>query len=526
MGVGALCRRDAFFICRVQSAVPDIVHDRTGKQIYVLQYDTQRTPQVCLFDFVDVDAVVANLAVCQIVEPVDQVRDRGLSGTGRPDKRHLFAGLGVQAHIMQHDFFRHITEVHVKELHVPCHTGIGDRAVPVRVLPRPHAGAVVGFCQHAVLLLGIDQRDIALIGFRLLVQQFEDASCSCQCHDDRTGLLGDLADRHGEAAAQLQERGNCTQCQTAYAVERQCTAQHCQQHILDIAQIVHDRHKDIGEAVRPCGVLEQFVVVLVEVRLGLFLVAEHLDDFLSVNHFLDIAVYRTNGVLLLHKESTAFAAYKLGNKHHQCHKRQHKQRQPDTQPHHCHEHCNDCDDRRKDLRDTLCQHLPERIGIIGVQAHYIAAGVGVEKANGQRLHMGEHLVPNGFQNALCHNDHEPVIEQRTQNAGGIQHAQLCQCPCQSGKVTAAVQQHGRNIVIDQRLQKRRTCHACHSTDQNADKHQYQLHPVPFHIREQPDEAFSGTLSCSRHHHTAGRRSLSSFTHCGTLPFCCDSYTSR
>ena len=125
MSVGTLCRRDAFFICRVQSAVPDIVHDRTGKQIYVLQYDTQRTPQVCLFDFVDVDAVVANLAVCQIVEPVDQVRDRGLSGTGRPDKRHLFAGLGVQAHIMQHDFFRHITEVHVKELHVPCHTGIG-----------------------------------------------------------------------------------------------------------------------------------------------------------------------------------------------------------------------------------------------------------------------------------------------------------------------------------------------------------------------------------------------------------------
>ena len=100
MGVGTLCRHDAFFICRVQSAVPDIVHDRTGKQIYVLQYDTQRTPQVCLFDFVDVDAVVANLAVCQIIEPVDQVRDRRFSGSCGTDKSNFLAWFGIQADVL------------------------------------------------------------------------------------------------------------------------------------------------------------------------------------------------------------------------------------------------------------------------------------------------------------------------------------------------------------------------------------------------------------------------------------------
>ena len=38
----------------------------------VLQHDAQRTAQIGLFDLVDVDAVVADLAVLNVVEPVDE----------------------------------------------------------------------------------------------------------------------------------------------------------------------------------------------------------------------------------------------------------------------------------------------------------------------------------------------------------------------------------------------------------------------------------------------------------------------
>ena len=218
----------------------------------------------------------------------------------------------------------------------------------------------------------------------------------------------------------------------------QCTTQHCQQDILHIAQIVHDRHQDISKAVCPGRILEQGIVVLIKALLCLLLMAEYLNYLLAMNHLFDIAVDSTDGVLLLYKKCAALAAHKLGNQHHQCHKDQHKQRQPDAQPHHRHKHCNDRDNRRKDLRHALCQHLPERIGVIGVQAHHVAAGVGVEKANGQCLHVGEHLIPDGFQNALCHNYHEPVIEQCPQDAGSIQNAQFDQRRCQTGKVPAPV----------------------------------------------------------------------------------------
>ena len=306
-------------------------------------------------------------------------------------------------------------------------------------------------------------------------------------------------------------------------MECQRTAQHCQQHILHIAQVVHNGHQNVGKAVRPGSVLKQLFVLLVETSLGFFLVAEHLDDLLSVDHLFNIAVHRTDGVLLLDEERTALAAHELGNHHHHCHKRQDKQRQPDAQTHHCHEYGNHRHDGRKDLRHTLRQHLPERIGVVGVQAHDVAAGMGVEKADGQRLHMGKHLVTDGFQNTLCHHDHEPVIEQRPQNAGGVQHAQSCQRSRQTGEVPAAVQQHGRNVIVDQRLQKCRACHAGNGTDENAHQHQHKLEPILFHIGKQPHKALSCAL-CSPGHHDATRRrsSLSFLTHCGTLPFCWDS----
>ena len=55
--------------------------------------------QIIFFDLIDIDTIVADLAVCNIVETVDQIGDRRLSGTGRTDKGDFLARLDDKADI-------------------------------------------------------------------------------------------------------------------------------------------------------------------------------------------------------------------------------------------------------------------------------------------------------------------------------------------------------------------------------------------------------------------------------------------
>ena len=60
------------------------------------------TAQVSFFDLMDVDAVIADLAILNIVEAVDQVGDGGLAGTGGADKGDLLARTAIQVDVVQH----------------------------------------------------------------------------------------------------------------------------------------------------------------------------------------------------------------------------------------------------------------------------------------------------------------------------------------------------------------------------------------------------------------------------------------
>ena len=71
------------------------------KRFDVLQDDAERAAQVGLFDLVDVDAVVADLAVGNVVKAVDEVRDGRLARAGRADKGDLLARLGVDGDVVQ-----------------------------------------------------------------------------------------------------------------------------------------------------------------------------------------------------------------------------------------------------------------------------------------------------------------------------------------------------------------------------------------------------------------------------------------
>ena len=55
----------------------------------ILQNDAEASAQVCFFDLVDVDAVIADLAVRNIIKAVEQIGDGGLSRIGGPYKGDL-----------------------------------------------------------------------------------------------------------------------------------------------------------------------------------------------------------------------------------------------------------------------------------------------------------------------------------------------------------------------------------------------------------------------------------------------------
>ena len=64
----------------IKISVTDIVADGSGKQVGILQDNTEGTTQIVFFDLCNIDAVIADFSLLNIVETVDQVGNCCLSG--------------------------------------------------------------------------------------------------------------------------------------------------------------------------------------------------------------------------------------------------------------------------------------------------------------------------------------------------------------------------------------------------------------------------------------------------------------
>ena len=94
--------------------------------------------QISLFNLVYIDAVISYLAVCYIVEAVDKVGYSSLSCSGGADKGNFLTGCCKKVHIMQHNFHRHISEIHIVKYHIALELFVVHRAVCLMgVLPCP-----------------------------------------------------------------------------------------------------------------------------------------------------------------------------------------------------------------------------------------------------------------------------------------------------------------------------------------------------------------------------------------------------
>ena len=172
MGVGKLCSCYALFVRSVWVAVANVLHDGPCKEVHVLQDYSKGTPEVGFPYLVYVDAVVADLAVCDVVEAVDQVGYRGLPRSGGTHEGDLLARVCIEGYVVQDLLAGDVGEVHVVEYYAAFQLGVGERAISMGMFPGPNACTLGNLLQSAVLVLPcVDKRHIAVVVLRLFVHE-------------------------------------------------------------------------------------------------------------------------------------------------------------------------------------------------------------------------------------------------------------------------------------------------------------------------------------------------------------------
>ena len=298
----------------------------------------------------------------------------------------------------------------------------------VRVFPCPHAGVVVGLLELPSLGvdLRVDERHIAFVGFGLLVDELKDAVGAGEAHDHGVDLLRDLTDLSAELLGHVEERHydgdgqrHARDAQIGHAQRQENAACQCDQHVEQVAQVHKDRHEDVGVHVGLLRDLEELFVALVKIGLGGRLVAECLDDLLAVHDFLDMALDHAELGLLRNEEARGVGAEQLGHKGHKGDAGHNDQAHPHAVVQHDKEHRDDDDGRHEQVGQRLADHLAQRVDVVGVVAHDVAALMRVEVANRQVLHTVEHLLAQLFERALRDDGHGAVPEERRQDADAV-----------------------------------------------------------------------------------------------------------
>ena len=437
----------------------------------ILQNDAQRAAQVVLFDLANIDAIIPDLAVCDIVEAVDQVGDGRFAGTSGADKGDLLARAAIEVDPVQNSLFRHIAKINIGKGDVARQLVVGGGAVVVGMLPGPDAGALGGLHQLVILaILDVDQGDITLVGLAGLVHHLEDTLRTGQRHDHAVGLHGHLADGHIEALVQAQEGHHGTQGHAADIANGHGCACQSTDCVAGIAQLCGNGHDDVGVAVGLLGAFLQLIVQLPEAIQSLLLVGEHLDDLLALHHLFDVAVHLAQILLLGHKVLAAHGSDLLGAEQHQGHHQHGDNGELPAHQAHAGEHGHDGDGAGHQLGDALADHLAQGVHIVGVHRHDVAVGVGVKIPDGQAFHVGEKLDTQVAQGALGHVDHDTGVEPCGQHADGVDAANAHQCACQRAEVRRGLLGHGDDVIIDQGLEEEACLHVCQRADDDADQH--------------------------------------------------------
>ena len=397
---------------------------------------------------------------------------------------------------MQNDLLLIIAEINILKDDVTLQLGVAGLSVSTHMLPRPGAGGLVRLGDGIVRqIFRVDQRHIALVDLGLLVQQGKDTRTAGQCHDDRVQLHGDLADGLVELAVQHKEAGQPAQRQiAAEAADNQRATDDSAEDIAQVAQLAVDRHRHQRVGVGLVGALEQLIIELVELIDGDLLMAEHLDDLLAVHHLLNVAVDLAQLLLLPEEVFAGVPGQILRDQQHNADHCQRQQRQRDTEVNHRCQHADQRDDRVDQLGQALADHLAQGVDVVGVDRHDVAVGVGIKIFDGQRLHVGEHLVTQILQRALCDAGHQTVLHKDSSNTDTVERSHTQDGGGQTTEIRAARTQQRQNVTVNQRLGKHNALQLGKHCQQNAAEHDDDLRLVLIHdIPEDTLEHLAGVF---------------------------------
>ena len=138
---------------------------------------------------------------------------------------------------------------------------------------------------------------------------------------------------------------------------------------------------------------------------------EDLDDLRAFHHLLNEALFLSERPLLSHHEAGGIAGEFLRDPRH--HEQNHKngERKPDAVIKHHDEDRRDREHRLDHHRDRLADHLPDRIGVVGIRAHDVAVSMRVKITDRKALHPVEHISPEIVQRSLRHRRHQSGVDQ-------------------------------------------------------------------------------------------------------------------
>ncbi len=368
-------------------AVGDVLRDGPAEQPGVLQHHADRRAQLVARHGRHVHAVQRDPPAGDLVEPHQQVDQRGLARAGRADDGHRVPRLHGQRQVLDQRLVLVVAERHVLE------------PDPAAQLLGPHARDRV-----RLLLLG--------------VQHLEDPLGRGDARLHQVRHRGHLRQRHGELARVLDERLHVTDRQRARGHPQ--TADHRHQDVVQVGDEHHQRLHDAAHELRLEPGLVQLVVVLGELPRRLVLPAEHLDQRVAGVHLLDVRVQLPRRTPLRHEVRLGPLADPGRHHERERHRHQRHQRQQPGHPEHHHQHADDGQHRVHQLPHRLLQRLPQVVDVVGDPAQHLAALPLVEVRQRQPRQLRLHV--------LAHPQHRPVDgpvhhpgRHRHQQTGGQEH---------------------------------------------------------------------------------------------------------
>ena len=222
---------------------------------------------------------------------------------------------------------------------------------------------------------------------------------------------------------------------------------------------------------------------------------EYLYNLLAFHHFLDVTIYNTKILLLLHEILTTKTSKILTCKKHNTYHEQSYKSKRDIQNDHTYQHTDNGDHTGNQLRDTLTDHLTQGINVIGINGHDVSMRMCIKIFDRQSLHTLKHFISKITQGSLTHVNHQTIVCIGTCHTYGIKTGHPEDCHCQRMEIRSFCFQKRHDILINKCLHKHGSLHIRKNTDYNSDHNYNNVDPVIFiNISHQSSKHFTRILN--------------------------------